>query len=346
MGGAFSMSESRFITVIVATYRRPEWLLRCLRSLAEAVPPACGFEVVVVDDGGGLPKDMGISFPGRALKWTSLERNGGQTRAQIKGIELARGSILALLDDDATVDPNWLIAIESHFLRHPEIRAFLGRILPIDESHILVRMRQRVYERRHRSYLDPAFREKLCRDLGLDVPSCGAFVSDHLSGGNSAIQKQTLKEVGGLCADVPYGADDNLARRLMEAGYAIGYNPDMIILHQHNESWRRLISHAFSVGRGREASRVAEGGRRGLREAFAILGAILKLPFAIRSFPEILEADRNKIKIYLVYTLHETLVEAGRFWRFLFGPRACDPEAEGCSDEKETAACGNLGKRE
>jgi len=42
-------------SVVIPTYRRPERLVACLRSLAALDYPRDRFEVIVVDDGSGAP---------------------------------------------------------------------------------------------------------------------------------------------------------------------------------------------------------------------------------------------------------------------------------------------------
>lgn len=311
------MTESPRISVIIATFRRPGLLRRCLRSLAEARQPQGEVEVVVVDDGGGLD-DLGDVAMGLPLTCIRLARNQGQAAAQSAGVDSARGDVLVFLDDDAVVHPGWLEVIHGHFSSVEGVPAIVGRIQPFDPAHILVRMRQQVYERRHRCYTDPAFADRLRQEHQLQVPE-GVLLSDHISGGNSAIRREVLKGVGGLAAQVRRSADDLLTRRLLRARQPIGYVPDMIIYHHHNQSYRQMMRHAFQEGRGREESRILAAGRRGPASVWAAARQLLAVPWAIRGFPEILQADRSQVKVFALFTLHESLVAAGKFYQSLLG---------------------------
>ena len=88
------------LSVVVATWNRPERLDEALRSVAlqgADVP----FEVIVVNDGG---VDIGHVVARWArlmpVESVNLEANAGLARARNEGIRRARGDILCFLDDD------------------------------------------------------------------------------------------------------------------------------------------------------------------------------------------------------------------------------------------------------
>jgi glycosyltransferase involved in cell wall biosynthesis len=96
------------LSVIVATWNRPDHLDEALRSISlqgEAVP----FEVIVVNDGGG---DVGpiVARWARhmAVQSVNLEVNAGLARARNEGIRRAQGDILCFLDDDDLMLPGHL----------------------------------------------------------------------------------------------------------------------------------------------------------------------------------------------------------------------------------------------
>lgn len=88
------------LSVIVATWNRPERLDEALRSIAlqgEAVP----FEVIVVND-GGVDVSPVVARWARVMTVQSvtLDANRGLARARNEGIRRAQGAILCFLDDD------------------------------------------------------------------------------------------------------------------------------------------------------------------------------------------------------------------------------------------------------
>lgn len=91
------------VTTIIPTYRRPESLVRAVRSaLAQDVPDHV---VVVVDDGAGLPE---LPADDRLVA-VSLSHNTARLgMVRNVGIGLARSPFLAFLDDDNEWHPHHL----------------------------------------------------------------------------------------------------------------------------------------------------------------------------------------------------------------------------------------------
>lgn len=312
------------LSIIVVTYLRPALLRECLHSIGAADRANMAVEVIVVDDGGGLDPEIEQTtvLPDIPVRWVYLPENRGQPAAQHAGMAAAQGDTLAFLDDDAVIDPGWITAIRDFFTRHPTISAMLGRIQPRNTAHILVRMRQQVYERRHRKYLQPEHTARLQKRYGLTNDS-GAPLSDHVSGGNCAIRRAALDAVGGIAHHLRRGADGILSEKLLRAGYAIGYNPAMVIYHAHNESYRVMYRQGFGEGRAKaRQAREAGTGRTGVvRQAFM---ALWSAPVQIRRFRELWTTDPSRIKVYAIYTTFCAVIALGQIYeagRVLFERR-------------------------
>lgn len=102
-------------SILIASYRRPQQLARCLEAIArQTLPPN---EVIVVwqhDD--QATRDLAVrlspTFEGR-LKVIHCP-TAGIVPAENKGLENAKGEIIVLIDDDAVAPDNWL----ANHLRH------------------------------------------------------------------------------------------------------------------------------------------------------------------------------------------------------------------------------------
>jgi GT2 family glycosyltransferase len=302
------------ISLVVSTCRRPRDLAACLDSVCRARGREfADFEVVVVDDGGRAEPQRRKGD--LEVRWISLPRNLGQPAAQAAGAAVARGEILAFLDDDAEVAPDWVSAIHAYFGEHPDMSAVVGRVLPLDPEHLLSRMRQQVYERRHRSYLEPEFRTRLAERLSLAAVSA-PLLSDHLSGGNCAVRRRVYRELAPQGPEPRRGGDRRLTSRLFAAGYALGYDPRMLIYHRHFHGYRFLARNSVEVGRSQAAARLA--GSAWPRAVASVCARLARAPFRIFGQQHLARADPSFAKVYLAYLgilLLESAGEIDYLWR-------------------------------
>lgn len=97
------------VTVVIPTYNRSSSVGSALASvLAQQGPP---FEVVVVDDGStdGTAEMLSAHIDPRVRVIAAL--HGGVCAARNRGAAEARGTWLAFLDSDDSVEPGWLAAL-------------------------------------------------------------------------------------------------------------------------------------------------------------------------------------------------------------------------------------------
>ena len=99
------------VSVVCATYRRPEQLGRLLAALAEQ-DLGLPFEVVVSDDGSGDLAGTRALVAASPLDVRLLEHpvNRGQAAARNDGWRAARAEVVAFTDDDCQPSPGWLRA--------------------------------------------------------------------------------------------------------------------------------------------------------------------------------------------------------------------------------------------
>lgn len=87
------------VSVVVATYNRPETLPDCLRSILNQTE--ANLEVIVVNDAGIDVEEIidSLNHKGNIL-YTAHPKNRGIAAARNTGIGMARGKYIAYLDDD------------------------------------------------------------------------------------------------------------------------------------------------------------------------------------------------------------------------------------------------------
>jgi glycosyltransferase involved in cell wall biosynthesis len=93
--------ETPLFSVIVPTHNRPDYLAHALDSVRQQT--VVDFECVVVNDGG-----MPVRLPDDARFRLVSKENGGFASALNAGLQEAKGTYVAILDDDDAFTPNRL----------------------------------------------------------------------------------------------------------------------------------------------------------------------------------------------------------------------------------------------
>ncbi|HXJ06009.1 MAG TPA: glycosyltransferase [Candidatus Acidoferrum sp.] len=239
------------VTVIICTWNRSKTLKNVLTSLeACVVPGGIEWEVLVVDNNStddtsavcesfikGHPERFRYLFEGRQ----------GKTNALNAGILQARGSILALTDDDLTVDPQWVAAIYDAFQKY-DCAAVGGKIIPVwnctKPSWIAF----------DGPYRHPAYGGIVNFDKG-ELP---VRLTATAIGANMALRKSTFEKLGPYRTDLNRindllgGEDTEYCRRIMRAGELLMYAPKVVVYHpveEYRTKRKYMRSMAFHYGR-------------------------------------------------------------------------------------------------
>jgi glycosyltransferase involved in cell wall biosynthesis len=117
------------ISVLVATFERPELLRSCLTSLAKQTIDRADYEVVVVDDGSqqSVVGDVAAEFA-EELQVVALRiEHAGRSAAKNLAVLLARAPLVLFFDDDDRAAPDLLERhLRAHERRPGEAVAVLG----------------------------------------------------------------------------------------------------------------------------------------------------------------------------------------------------------------------------
>lgn len=124
----------RQISVCICTYKRPQGLRRALQSLvALQTPEGCHLEVVVIDNdpmasAAQVVNDIRPAFLDKALLLLH-EPTPGVSHARNRGLACASGELVAFIDDDEYVQPDWLTELLGCIDRS-QADAVFGPVLP------------------------------------------------------------------------------------------------------------------------------------------------------------------------------------------------------------------------
>jgi GT2 family glycosyltransferase len=149
----------------------------------------------------------------------------GKSRALNEAIAVAKGDVLAFLDDDVVVEPDWLVAWENHFR---------------DPSHLAAQGAVRIPPR---EFADPGIRRLIEKYRTVRPIDFGPTISeiDSLNGANMALRRNVFDRVGNFDIRLGPGAagtseDVEIAQRICAAGIKIAYVKEAVVYHQVDRS--------------------------------------------------------------------------------------------------------------
>lgn len=170
------------------------------------------------------------------------EDRQGKSSALNRGLSLAQGKILLIVDDDVVVHPLWLIKhVESYSVS--SLDAVQGRVLPgVD--------------------LDgrPANPNKL-REYNIPIIDYGDQICEirGLTGTNMSFKREVFEKVGFFDPWLGPGAagfseDTEYSMRIRKAGFKIGYTPHAIVFHEldpgrYGPAYNRMVEYRKGLSR-------------------------------------------------------------------------------------------------
>jgi succinoglycan biosynthesis protein ExoM len=141
------------VSICIATFRRPDGLVRLLESLArQKLPEGLRVEVLVVDNdaaGDARSRAQARCDFAREVRWF-VEPVQNIALARNRAVREARGKWLAFIDDDEVADEGWLAAFQAS-VEAGEGDGFFGPVLPrfdeirspwLDVERLFTRRRQ------------------------------------------------------------------------------------------------------------------------------------------------------------------------------------------------------------
>lgn len=101
------------MSVVIATWRRPQMLQRCLDGLLAQTFDAQRLELVVADDGPddatrAVVERFAKAAPAWRVRYVPVRETQGPAAARNRGWQAATGDIVAFTDDDTIPAPTWL----------------------------------------------------------------------------------------------------------------------------------------------------------------------------------------------------------------------------------------------
>lgn len=280
------LARPPLLSLVVATGQAAEGHLReCLASVEAQVYPH--WELILVEEPGTSPAVRRLLQQSAAreprLRLASLSEPGGTGRAWARGLSLARGELLGLVEPEATLAPHALAEVVLALEAHPQAPAAYA-----DEDRLQG-------QHRHAPFLKPDWSPDLLRSV--DYP--GPFF---------VLRRTTLEAVGGLPLEYPGAEGYALRLRVAEQGAPLLHVP-RVLCHRRvppgaEGGWsaeatqagcRALAAHLARTGEQAEVSSPAPGRFR--------------VRYPVRGQPKVSIIVPFKDKPELLRTLVSTLLE-------------------------------------
>jgi glycosyltransferase involved in cell wall biosynthesis len=223
------------VSVIVPTFRDWESLEKTIRAIQKQTYSTRLFEVILVNnDAENMHAEMALPDNFMLVN----ESKPGSYAARNRGIDLARGDVLAFTDSDCLPEPDWLENAVRHLTNGAQRLA--GRVRLYYRGS-----RLNWVEKYEKAY---AFPQRRYADEGVSVTA------------NMIVWRYCFDRVGKFNDALFSGGDTEWGRRALEANIPIRYAPDVVVLHPARARMidlltkrRRLAAAALKINKPRNS---------------------------------------------------------------------------------------------
>jgi GT2 family glycosyltransferase len=213
------------VSVVVCSYNGSKTIRQTLEALQRLDYP--DYEVIVVDDGStDATPQIAAEYPVRLVS----QKNIGLSGARNTGAGLAKGEIIAYVDDDAYPDQDWLRFLAWTYLTTDFAAVGGPNVTPPD---------------------DPP----MARAVG-HAPGHAIHVlitdteAEHIPGCNMSFRRSALQGIGGFDSRFRTAGDDvDACWRVQTSGMKIGFSPAAMVWHHRRSSIRAYWNQQKGYGR-------------------------------------------------------------------------------------------------
>ncbi len=224
--------DAPLISVVIVCYKNTGMLEDCLRSIKNQTYR--NIEMVLVNNGSPLCLEsfVGPKFPG--IVHVKLDENTGFAAGHNRGIEKARGDYVAILNDDAIAESNWIEKLFEAMGENTDAAAVASVVYDYNKYPLLDSLGVGIC-------LDGMSRQLL---KGREKPATSHETEFLLFSGCACMfRRSALEQVGLFDEDFfAFCEDTDLSLRMILAGWRIVLAPEAEVRH-----YGSLTSGAFST---------------------------------------------------------------------------------------------------
>ncbi|MFA5967660.1 MAG: glycosyltransferase [Sphingomonas sp.] len=206
-------------SIVILTFARDPILAQCLDRLAMHLAGRTDYELILIDNNvEAVDRTAQLArFHQPRLLWDGMNKG---VVARNLGFAAARGEVVILLDDDVFVDtPDFLDRFGAQFAAAPRLGAVTIRKYVRGET---------------------GARPDLIPHTNKRIDLTQPFLTFRFVGGCVGFRAAMLRETGGFLPDFFYGLEEiELSYRIIDAGWKILYDPDIICEELEHPAGRR-----------------------------------------------------------------------------------------------------------
>jgi O-antigen biosynthesis protein len=213
------------VSVITVNYNGEKFLEPFLESLSSNNKDKLSLEIIVVDN---LSKDGSVNFIKTKYPNVKVIENSinNYAKAINIGIKNSSGEYIAILNNDTTVEKNWLNGLMGIIDQDEKIGAVQSKILFSDKETINSAGVEEV-------------EDFYFRDIGFGEKDTGKYDAtrelDYFTGGAVLFKRKCLEAVGEFDEDfLMYMEDIDYSIRCRDLGWKISYCPNSVVYHRYH----------------------------------------------------------------------------------------------------------------
>lgn len=225
----FAFCDNPLVSLIVVNWNGRPWLEDCLATLRDQTYSP--LEIIIVDNGSTDGSCDFLKQQYSHIKLIELPENTGFAGGNIKGLEIAQGEYIALLNNDTHVDQNWLENLIQPMLQDPVVGICSSKL-------ILNATGQLESAGDGLTTWGVGFKRGLNQDPGLYQEQESVFGA---SAAACLYRRKMLDDIGFLDVDFFFNDEDtDLNFRAQLRGWKCTYVPKAIVYHQVNATIGRM----------------------------------------------------------------------------------------------------------
>lgn len=226
--------DSTHISIIIPVYNDPNGIKDTLNSLVNQDYSQENFEIIIADNRStdstlNIINEFCREYP-KLIRLVIEDKIQSSYAARNKGIESSKGSIIAFIDSDMSVDRDWLKKISQSLKEHQW--DYLGCDVEIYYKN---RSAYEIYNKIKgfpiRNYVNKSN----------FAPTCCLVV-----------RKILFDKLGPFNPRLVSSGDYEFGNRVFGSAYNIYFDQNIIMRHPARSSLRKILQQSFRIGRGQE----------------------------------------------------------------------------------------------